>query len=52
MARHETTRGWHRFRWHREPGVARRYRAGLDPSLDARVRDELGIIVDRRSDCG
>ncbi len=40
---------WHRFGWHRQRGIARRYRAGLDPSLDARVRDELAIILERRA---
>lgn len=29
-------------------GVARRYRRLLNRSLDARVRDELDVIVDRR----
>jgi hypothetical protein len=40
---------WHRLDWHRRQGVARRHRATLDPSLDARVRGELTIIADHRS---
>lgn len=40
---------WNRVHWHRERGVARRYRSMLDPSLDARCRDELAVILDHRA---